>query len=68
VILVLVLGPPWLLLTPLIAAVGWARVVLNDHSAAQCLAGRSWVPPWPRASSLLWGDLVDVGRRAYCLR
>jgi hypothetical protein len=39
VILVLVFGPAWLLLVPLVAAVGWARVVLSDHSPAQSMAG-----------------------------
>jgi membrane-associated phospholipid phosphatase len=39
VILALVFGPAWLLLVPLVAAVGWARVVLNDHSPAQSVAG-----------------------------
>ena len=39
VILVLVFGPTWLVLMPLIAAVGWARVVLGDHTPAQSVAG-----------------------------
>src|ERR671933_454424 len=55
VILVLVFGPAWLLLVPLIAAVGWARVVLNDHSPAQSVAGRSSVASWQRPFFLLFG-------------
>lgn len=39
VILILVFGPTWLVLMPLIAAVGWARVVLGDHTPAQSVAG-----------------------------
>jgi membrane-associated phospholipid phosphatase len=39
VILVLVFGPTWLALVPLVAAVGWARVVLGDHTPAQAAAG-----------------------------
>jgi hypothetical protein len=39
VILVLVLGPTWIILTPLIVAVGWARVVTRDHTAWQSAAG-----------------------------
>ncbi|MDQ6670670.1 MAG: phosphoesterase PA-phosphatase [Chloroflexota bacterium] len=39
VILILVFGPTWLALTPLVAGVAWARVVLGDHSLAQSAAG-----------------------------
>jgi membrane-associated phospholipid phosphatase len=39
VILVLVFGTTWLALVPLIAAIGWARVRLGDHTPAQSLAG-----------------------------
>lgn len=38
-ILVLVFGTPMLALTPLIAAVAWARVALGDHTVAQTIAG-----------------------------
>lgn len=39
VILVLVYGPPLLVLAPLVALVGWARVEVNDHSPTQVVAG-----------------------------
>jgi membrane-associated phospholipid phosphatase len=39
VIGVLMLGPLWLPLLLLIPAVGWSRVVLRAHSAAQVIAG-----------------------------
>jgi membrane-associated phospholipid phosphatase len=39
VVLVLVFGPSWLALLPVVAAVGWARVVLGDHTPAQSVAG-----------------------------
>jgi membrane-associated phospholipid phosphatase len=39
VIGVLMLGPVWLPLLLLIPAVGWSRVVLRAHSAAQVVAG-----------------------------
>lgn len=39
VILVVVFGPVWLVLITLVAAVGWARVVLGDHTPAQSCAG-----------------------------
>jgi membrane-associated phospholipid phosphatase len=39
VIGVLMLGPAWLPLLLLIPAVGWSRVVLRAHSAAQVIAG-----------------------------
>ena len=39
VIGVLMLGPAWLPLLVLIPAVGWSRVVLRAHSAAQVIAG-----------------------------
>ncbi|HEV8638086.1 MAG TPA: phosphatase PAP2 family protein [Chloroflexota bacterium] len=39
VILVLVFGPRLLLLAPLVALVGWARVESGDHSPAQVIVG-----------------------------
>jgi membrane-associated phospholipid phosphatase len=39
VILVLVFGPAALSLVPLVVLVGWARVVMQDHTPAQTLAG-----------------------------
>ncbi|MFD7597545.1 phosphatase PAP2 family protein [Kitasatospora sp. NPDC059812] len=33
------LGPLWLLLAPLVAAIGWSRVVLRDHTTAQTIVG-----------------------------
>ncbi|MDQ6669992.1 MAG: phosphoesterase PA-phosphatase [Chloroflexota bacterium] len=39
VILILVFGPTWLVLAPLVVAVGWARVILGDHTPAQSAAG-----------------------------
>ncbi|MEU9045555.1 MULTISPECIES: hypothetical protein [unclassified Kitasatospora] len=33
------LGPLWLLLYPLVAVVGWSRVVLRDHTTAQTVVG-----------------------------
>jgi membrane-associated phospholipid phosphatase len=39
VILVLVFGPWLLLLAPLVALVGWARVASGDHSPAQVIVG-----------------------------
>jgi hypothetical protein len=39
VILVLVFGPLLLALTPLVAAAGWARVELRDHTPAQVVVG-----------------------------
>ncbi len=39
VILVLVFGPPYLLLTPVVALVGWARVELGDHTPSQVTVG-----------------------------
>jgi membrane-associated phospholipid phosphatase len=39
VILVLVFGPTCLVLVPLVAGVGWARVVLGDHTLSQSAAG-----------------------------
>jgi hypothetical protein len=39
VILVLVFGTTWLALVPLIAAIGWARVSLGDHTPAESIAG-----------------------------
>lgn len=39
VILALVFGPPLLILTPIVALVGWARVELRDHTVAQVVAG-----------------------------
>lgn len=38
-ILTLTLGPLLLLTLPLLAAIGWARVQLRDHTVAQVLAG-----------------------------
>jgi len=40
VILVLVFGPLLLVLAPLVALVGWARVEVADHTPAQVTAGR----------------------------
>ena len=37
--LAIALGPWWLLLYPLVALIGWSRVVLRDHTRAQTLAG-----------------------------
>lgn len=39
VILVLVFGPTLLVLSPLVALVGWARVELSDHTPAQATGG-----------------------------
>ena len=39
VILVLVFGPAFALLVPLLALVGWARVELSDHTPAQVVTG-----------------------------
>jgi membrane-associated phospholipid phosphatase len=39
VILVLVFGPPYLLLTPVVALVGWTRVELGDHTPSQVTVG-----------------------------
>ncbi len=39
VVLVLVFGPALVVLVPLVAFVGWARVELGDHTAAQAVAG-----------------------------
>ncbi|CAN3983242.1 hypothetical protein [Kitasatospora purpeofusca] len=33
------LSPWWLLLYPLVAAIGWSRVVLRDHTTAQTVVG-----------------------------
>lgn len=33
------LGPWWLLLYPLVAVIGWSRVVLRDHTLAQTVVG-----------------------------
>jgi hypothetical protein len=49
VISVLMLGPAWLPLLMLIPAVGWSRVVLRAHTAAQVVAGS------------LFGGLVMAG-------
>ena len=37
--LVVVYGPRALLVWPVIAAVGWSRVAMDDHSTAQVLVG-----------------------------
>ncbi|RJQ73863.1 phosphoesterase PA-phosphatase [Pseudonocardiaceae bacterium YIM PH 21723] len=37
--LVQILGPWWLLLVPLVVLVGWSRVRLTDHTAAQVTVG-----------------------------
>jgi membrane-associated phospholipid phosphatase len=39
VILILVFGPMLLLLAPLVALVGWARVEVGDHTPAQVIGG-----------------------------
>ncbi|MFD5436777.1 phosphatase PAP2 family protein [Kitasatospora sp. NPDC127067] len=39
VCLAIALGPLWLLLAPLVPAIGWSRVVLRDHTAAQTVVG-----------------------------
>jgi membrane-associated phospholipid phosphatase len=39
VILALVFGLTWLVLAPVILAIGWARVVIGDHTPAQSIAG-----------------------------
>jgi membrane-associated phospholipid phosphatase len=39
VILVLVFGPPLVVLAPVVALVAWARVELGDHTPAQVTAG-----------------------------
>ncbi|MFI9332765.1 hypothetical protein ACIGZJ_35190 [Kitasatospora sp. NPDC052868] len=39
VCLAIALGPWWLLLGPLVAVIGWSRVVLRDHTTAQTLVG-----------------------------
>ncbi len=39
VILVLVFGPPLVILVPVVALVGWARVELGDHTPGQVEAG-----------------------------
>jgi membrane-associated phospholipid phosphatase len=39
VILVLIFGPLFLFLVPMVALVGWARVELGDHTGEQVLAG-----------------------------
>ncbi|MFJ2780173.1 phosphatase PAP2 family protein [Kitasatospora sp. NPDC087315] len=39
VCLAVALGPWWLLLAPVVALIGWSRVVLRDHTAAQTVAG-----------------------------
>jgi membrane-associated phospholipid phosphatase len=38
-ILVLVFGPPFLALAPLVALVCWARVAVRDHTPLQTVAG-----------------------------
>ena len=38
-ILVLVFGPPLLVLAPLVALICWARVAVRDHTPAQTVAG-----------------------------
>ncbi|MFC9331655.1 hypothetical protein [Kitasatospora sp. NPDC057015] len=37
--LAIALGAWWLLLYPLVVAIGWSRVVLRDHTPAQTVAG-----------------------------
>ncbi|MFJ7910965.1 hypothetical protein [Kitasatospora sp. NPDC096204] len=37
--LAIALGPLWLLLGPLVPAIGWSRVVLRDHTTAQTVVG-----------------------------
>ncbi|MEV6978007.1 phosphatase PAP2 family protein [Kitasatospora sp. NPDC093806] len=37
--LAIALGPWWLLLYPLVALIGWSRVVLRDHTTAQTIVG-----------------------------
>lgn len=37
--LAIALGPWWLLLYPLVAAIAWSRVVLRDHTLAQTIVG-----------------------------
>ncbi|MFF2544576.1 phosphatase PAP2 family protein [Kitasatospora sp. NPDC058063] len=39
VCLAIALGPLWLLLAPLVPAIGWSRVVLRDHTTAQTVVG-----------------------------
>ena len=39
VILVLVYGWPLVVTAPLVAAVGWSRVALKDHTVAQVVVG-----------------------------
>ncbi|MEU1288342.1 phosphatase PAP2 family protein [Kitasatospora sp. NPDC005856] len=39
VCLAIALGPLWLLLAPLVPLIGWSRVVLRDHTAAQTIVG-----------------------------
>jgi membrane-associated phospholipid phosphatase len=39
VVLALVFGPALLVLAPLVALSGWARVEVGDHTPAQVLAG-----------------------------
>ncbi|MFJ9950462.1 hypothetical protein [Kitasatospora sp. NPDC091207] len=39
VCLAVALGPWWLLLGPLVALIGWSRVVLRDHTTAQTVVG-----------------------------
>ncbi|MFD0279331.1 hypothetical protein ACFVHB_36295 [Kitasatospora sp. NPDC127111] len=39
VCLAIALGPWWLLLHPLVAVIGWSRVVLRDHTTAQTIVG-----------------------------
>lgn len=39
VILVLVFGPPLVVLAPLVAVVGWARIEVGDHTPVEVLVG-----------------------------
>ncbi|MFJ8625155.1 hypothetical protein ACIRD3_20240 [Kitasatospora sp. NPDC093550] len=39
VCLAVALGPLWLLLGPVVAVIGWSRVVLRDHTTAQTVVG-----------------------------
>ncbi|MDP9641245.1 hypothetical protein J2S53_001190 [Actinopolyspora lacussalsi] len=39
VILAVTLGPGWWASAPLLAAIGWSRVAVNDHTTAQVTAG-----------------------------
>lgn len=61
VVLVLVFGPPVLVLAALVGLVAWSRVAIGDHTAAQAIAGiiqQRWPEPPSRCCDRIGGSQV----------